>query len=95
MGIEILSAVVGALIVMEVITLQKIRRLAKKEQIWKKELENKMKALQELQREQERERTLILSEEENKEKRKKQQENTPENKEAEALIGEVLSEVFP
>ena len=83
--VELLAAVVGMLIVLELITLQKIKKMEKMEKqnrMWKDGIE---KSLQKMQTEE----TVKAAEQADLQKKK-----TPEGAAAQELLDEVLSEVF-
>lgn len=94
--VELLAAVVGMLIVLELITLQKIKKMEKMEKqnrMWKDGIE---KSLQKMQTEETKlleqmseDETVKAAEQANLQKKK-----TPEGAAAQELLDEVLSEVF-
>ena len=91
--VELLAAVVGMLIVLELITLQKIKKMEKQNRLWTDGIE---KSLQKIQTE---EAKLLeqMSEGETvkaAEQADLQKKKTPEGAAAQELLDEVLSEVF-
>ena len=91
--VELLAAVVGMLIVLELITLQKIKKMEKQNRLWKDGIE---KSLQKMQTEEAKLleqmsecETVKAAEQADLQKKKK-----PEGAAAQELLDEVLSEVF-
>lgn len=92
--VELLAAVVGMLIVLELITLQKIKKMEKQNRMWKDGIEKRLQKMQteetKLLEQMSEGETVKAAEQADLQKKK-----TPEGAAAQELLDEVLSEVFP
>lgn len=91
--VEVLAAVVGMLIVLELITLRKIKKMEKQNRIWKEGVERNLQKLQ-AQKTEKPEQTTDSESVKAAEQADSQKKKTPEGAAAQELLEEVLSEVF-
>ncbi len=91
--VELLAAVVGMLIVLELVTLRKIKKMEKQNRIWKEGVERNLQKLQ-AQEAGKMEQTTDNEAAKTAEQADLQRKKTPEGAAAQELLEEVLSEVF-